>query len=303
MPDASSDRPTTRGRARLRRDRRRRRAGRVDRRAGAGPGRPAGLPARAGPVPRLEEHVRRRRLRPHPRHAHPAVVGGGAGPALGHPPRHGDHDRDPVAHRRLPHHRVGRGALQRVPPPSGPTSTRGWPTRPSRPARCSVTSTTATAPAARPHAAGSSACRTDRPDGDLTARLRHRLRRGQLVPGQGGRPLPPRGARELHPRRQGGAGAAPRGDRQALRPHAATRAPTSRSSGAPRASPAAGSSTPTSTASPWASCSASPSWPRPRCGPRSSSPGSSATRWWRRGSRAPTSRSTRPTSSPRAATT
>ncbi len=52
----------------------------------AGPGRPIGRPTRTGPVPRLQEHVRRSRLRPHPRPAHPGLVGGRPLPAVGHPP-------------------------------------------------------------------------------------------------------------------------------------------------------------------------------------------------------------------------
>ena len=256
--------------------------GRVHRRAGAGPGRQAGLPARAGPVPRLEEHVRRRGLRPHPRHAHPPVVGGGAGPALGHPPRHGGHDRDPVAHRRLPHHGVGRGALQRRPPPSGPTSTPGWPDKAVEAGAVLVTShhghrrCCATAPA------GSPACAPTGPTATSPRRCviacdgvnsflakeaglyPHAVPENFTLGAKEVLALP----REEIDKRFGLT--RPRGRR--LRDRRA----------APRASPAAGSSTPTSTASPSASCSASPSWPRPRCGPRSSSPASSATRWWRR---------------------
>ena len=80
-----------------------------------------------------------------------------------------------------------------------------------------VTSTTATG-LLRDAAGRIVGVRTDRPDGDLTASARHRLRRGQLVPGQGSRAVPRRGRRELHARRQGGAGAAAGGDREALRP-------------------------------------------------------------------------------------
>ena len=61
----------------------------------AGPRRSRRRAARAGAVPGLQEHVRRRRLRPRPRRADPAVVGGGADPALGHPPLHDDADRRP----------------------------------------------------------------------------------------------------------------------------------------------------------------------------------------------------------------
>ena len=60
---------------RLRRHRRRRRAGRLVRRHRARPRRAAGPPPRAGPVPRQQEHVRRRGLPAHPRRA-PSARGG-----------------------------------------------------------------------------------------------------------------------------------------------------------------------------------------------------------------------------------
>ena len=80
---------------------------RLRRRSSSAPGRPGSCAAtvlaragrsraaaRAGPVRRQQEHVRRRRLPAHPRRPAPAVVGGGADPALGHPPL------DDGAHRR-----------------------------------------------------------------------------------------------------------------------------------------------------------------------------------------------------------
>ena len=85
----------------------------ADRGADPRPGRAQRRAARAGAVPRLQEHVRRGRLPAGPRRAHPAVVGGGADPALGDAAL--DHGADGPAgpHRRLPHGGLGRGALQR----------------------------------------------------------------------------------------------------------------------------------------------------------------------------------------------
>ena len=105
--------------------------------------------ARARAVPRLEEHVRRGRLRPRPRHAHPALVGGGAGPALGHAPRR---RWCSPARRRSPSTSARRRGASRpttAAPPTGPTSTPGWPARPTRPGRSARRSTTVDRAAAR----------------------------------------------------------------------------------------------------------------------------------------------------------
>ena len=182
--------------------------------------------------------------------ARPALVGGGPGPALGDPAGHDGDDRRP---RRSPSTSAPRRGAR--PPYNGVTAYRpdfdrwlagkaeagGRHARhapPWRPGCC------ATRPAA------SSGVRTDRPDGDLTRRHRDRLRRGELVPRQGGRPLRPRPTpehftlgvkevlalpREVIDERFGAA--------------RATRASTSRSSAAPATSPAAASSTPTATRS------------------------------------------------------
>ena len=103
-----------------------------------------------------------------PRHAHPALVGGGADPALGHAPRDDGADR---RRRRSPSTSAptpGAGRPTTAPPPTGPTSTRGWPARPTTPAPSWC---------ARRRPPGCSATagrvvgvRTDRPDGDLTRR-------------------------------------------------------------------------------------------------------------------------------------
>ena len=100
------------------------------RRTHAGPGRSRRRAARAGSVPGVQEHVRRRRLPARARRAHPAVVGRSPDPALGHPPLHHDDDRHPGPHRRLPHRGVGAGRRTTAPPPTGPTGTPGWPARP-----------------------------------------------------------------------------------------------------------------------------------------------------------------------------
>ena len=72
-----------------------------------------------GPVRRQQEHVRRRRVPAHPRRAHPAVVGRGTGPAVGHPPLDDGADRHAGADRRLPQRRRGAG-----PPYNGATAYR-----------------------------------------------------------------------------------------------------------------------------------------------------------------------------------
>ncbi len=102
---------------------------------------------------------------------------------------------------------------------------------------------------------------------------RHRLRRRQLVPGQGGRPLRPCRPRRLHRRREGDAGAAEGRHRRALR-RARPRGRRHRDPRRYAACPAAGSSTRTSTRCRWVSCSSCRHWPRSSAGPRRSSPGS-----------------------------
>ena len=227
-------------------DRRRRRAGRLDRGADPGPRRAQRRAARAGAVPRLQEHVRRRRLPAGPRRAHPAVVGGGADPALGDPPLD---DGAAPTRRRSPSTTAPRPGARRpttAPPPTGPTSTPGWPARPRPTGAVLVCSTTVTG-LLRDGAAAWSACAPTGPTATSTRRRRDRLRRRQLVPGQGGRPLPRTSTRATTPRGEGDAGPAAGGHRRALRRARPTRASTSRSSAAPAASPAAASSTPTST--------------------------------------------------------
>jgi len=135
---------------------------------------------------------------------------------VGHPAGNGDHDRDAVPHRRLPHHRVGRRPLQRrhhVPArlrlvagrPGGRRRGPCWSPAPPPPA-CSAT------------AVGSAACAPTVPTAISPPRSSSPAT-GELLPRQGGRPVPGRGAGELHPRRQGGARPAARRDREALRPH------------------------------------------------------------------------------------
>ena len=104
---------------------------------------------RARPVPGRQEHVRRRRLPADPRHAPPALVGGGADPALGHAPVHDDADRARRPSPSTTAPRPGAGRRTTAPPPTAPTSTRGWPARPRRRARCCVCSTTVDRAAAR----------------------------------------------------------------------------------------------------------------------------------------------------------
>ena len=54
-------------------------------------------------------------------------------------------------------------------PPSGPTSTAGWPTRPIDAGAVLIASTTATGLRARRATVASCGVRTDRPDGDIEA--------------------------------------------------------------------------------------------------------------------------------------
>ena len=126
--------------------------------------------ARAWRVPRREEHVRRRRVPAHPRPAPPRVVGRGAGATMGHPSLDDDPHRRPGAHGRLPLGDVGPPAVQRchrLPPRLGPLAGRRRPrptvrtscVRPPPPACCAT------------NAAVVVGVTTDRPDGDITARL------------------------------------------------------------------------------------------------------------------------------------
>ena len=120
----------------VRRRRRRSGPGRVDCRAGAGAGRPAGRAGRARSVPRLEEHVRRCRVRPRPRPADPEVVGGGAGRSAGSP---GGPPCCSPRRRASPStsgHNGGAIALQRLHHLPARTSTRGWRARRKRRAPC-----------------------------------------------------------------------------------------------------------------------------------------------------------------------
>ena len=112
--------------------------------ADPGAGRAQRRAARARTVPRLQEHVRRGRLPADPRRAHPAVVGGGADPAVGHAAL--DHGADRTG-RRSPSTTAPRPGARRpttAPPPTGRTSTPGWPARPRPKAPALVCSTTVT---------------------------------------------------------------------------------------------------------------------------------------------------------------
>ena len=266
-------RPRSGGERRLRRRRRGGGTGRVGRGARCGAGRPADVPARAGPLPRLEEHVRRRRLRADPRRPPAPLVGAGAGAAVGGAAQHDDHRPRGAA---CPSTCGPTGGARRpttAPPPCDRRSTAGSPTRPSPPGRpcCAPPpspgcSATATGP--------SPACVTDRHGEEIGAVGRHRLRRRQLVPRQGGGAAPPRRRRALHARRQGGAGAAQRGDRRAASASSDRDGVDIEIVGVHRGrGRAAASSTPTSTRSPSASSCTCPASPPRGCVPRRSSPG------------------------------
>ena len=161
---------------RHRRERRRRRRGgrsgarRVVRRHRARPRRPLGRAARARGVPRGEEHVRRRGVPADPRPAPPRVVGRGTDPTVDHPALDHDPHRRPGAHRRLPRRVVGPTAVQRchrLPTRLGPLAGRRRPkptvrtssARPPPPDCCATS------------VASSVGVTTDRPDGDITARV------------------------------------------------------------------------------------------------------------------------------------
>ncbi len=210
---------------------------------------PLGRAARARPVPRLQEHVRRRGLRPHPRRADPRAggrrcrcsAGSPAAPRWCSPPTQSlTIDFRTQA--------LGRRRRTTAAPRSAPTSTAGWPARRTEAGAVLVPSTIATG--LRRDASGAVVgVRTDRPDGDIDAPSRDRLRRRQLVPGQGGRPVRPTrpehftlGVKEvLRP--------APPRHRRALRPHRRRGRRLRDPRAAPATSPAAASSTPTSTRS------------------------------------------------------
>ena len=169
----------------LRRRRRRRRTRRIVRGDGARPRRPAGAAPRAGPVRRVQEHVRRRRLPAHPRRPPPAVVGGGAGPALDHPPGDDDPHADPGPQHRLPHRGLGPPALQRghrLPARLRPLA--GLQGRGRR--RRAVDVDHGHGAAARRRRAGHRRAHRS-PGRRRHRRRRDRLRRRQQLPGQGGR--------------------------------------------------------------------------------------------------------------------
>ena len=151
------------------------------------------------------------------------------------------HDRPPGAHRRLPHQRPGAR-----PPYNGATAYRpdfdAWLAGKAEAAGAALVTLDDRARACCGTRSGRIAgVRTDRPDGDLTAHGRDRLRRRQLVPGQGGgaatrTPSPSNytlGVKEVL--------ALPREViDEALRAVRPTRAPTSRSSAAPSGIPGGG---------------------------------------------------------------
>ena len=199
-----------------------------------------------GPFPGSQEHVRRRRLPPHPRRA-ASRTGGRRRPiqrwvtrratmlmtptqaltvdfrteAWGRPPYNGATAYRPDFDAWLAGKAEAAGASSCArPPPPG----------------CSATAT-----------ARSSACAPTGPTATSTARVVIACDGVNSLPRQGGRALPPRRRRPLHARGEGDARPAQGGDRRALRACGAATASTSRSSAAPAASPAAASSTPTST--------------------------------------------------------
>ena len=180
----------------------------------AGARRSVGDPHRTRPVPGLEEHVRRRGVPPRARRPPAELVGGSAGPTVDHPPGDDVDDADASAHHRLPHHRVGGGAVQRD--DDVPARLRLVARRPGRGGGRTadlLDHRHGTAPRGR-RAGRRRADRPARRRADGIAR--DRLRRRQLVPGEGGRSLR-RGRRgQLHPRRQRDAGVAEGRDRRAL---------------------------------------------------------------------------------------
>ena len=212
-----------------------------------------GRPGRARSFPRRQKHVRRGCLRAGARRPHPPVVGRGARAALGHPEGHHGPDQHAVADHRLSGRRLGPAAVQRV-HHAAPRL------------RCVA--------GGQGHRRGGRARRLHRghvtPAGQLGARRRcqhrpprrrdpradrDRLRRRQLVPGQGGRALPALDAAHLTLGRQRGPGPAPPTRSTSASGWAPTRALDIEISGAPVASRAAASSTPTGHRQRWASSS------------------------------------------------
>ncbi len=146
--------------------------------------------------------------------------------------------------------------------------------------------------------------RTDRPDGDLTRPARHRLRRRQLASW----PRRPASTRTRCPTTSRSAPRrcwpCPARRSRSASGCAATRAPTSRSSAARRASPAAASSTPTSTRVAVGVVLSVTELAKAKVRPEELIAGLKAPPGGRAAGRGrASSRSTRPTSSPRAATT
>ena len=176
------------------------------------------LLARARPVPRQQEHVRRRRLPAHPRRPDPEVVGRGADPAVGHPPL--DDGRSPTPRRSPSTSAARRGA---APPYNGATAYRpdfdrwlaGHAVAAGRHAAVRAPRSPGCCAATRGQRAVG--VRTDRPDGDVT--------RPVVIACDGVNSFLAKEAglygtseREaLHPRREGDAGAAEGGHRRALR--------------------------------------------------------------------------------------
>ena len=269
----------------VRRDRRRRRAGRFVRGDRARPRRAPVLLLERGPFPGSKNMyggvVYPRILDD----LHPAVVGGGAGPAMGHPPLdHGAH-ADAGPHRRLPHRRVGASrrttAPRRYRPDFDALARRQGRGRRRHPAVRHHRHR----PAPRSGRAGDR--RAHRP-----ARRRRvgaggdRLRRRQQLPGQGGRAVRRRRRRPLHARRQGDARPAQGRHRRALRRARPRRRRHRDRRRHRRASTAARSSTPTSTRSPSGSCFKLPGSPLDQPAPRRSSRSSRPTRRSPRSSKA-----------------
>ena len=207
----------------------------------------------------------------------PQLVGGGAGPAVGHPPLDDDADRRP---RRSPS--TSAATAWGEPPYNGATAYRPdfdhWLAGNGRGRRrAAALRRRRSTGLLRDRPAASSACAPTGPTATSRARVVIACDGVNSFLRQGGRALPATptpthytlGVKETLALPEGG-------DRRALR-RARPRGRRHRDRRLHRAaSPAAGSSTPTSTRSPSASCSSCPSWPRQSAGPRRSSPGSSA---------------------------
>jgi hypothetical protein len=156
-----------------------------------------GDPARARPVPRQQEHVRRGRVPAHPRPAAPEVVGGGADPTVDHPTLHDGAHRHPGDDGRLPH-RPHWGE----PPYNGATAYRPdfdhWLAGKAEADGAQlVTSTTATG-LLRDDAGRSSACAPTGPTATCTPGG-DRVRRRQQLPREGGRACTARSTRRTTP--------------------------------------------------------------------------------------------------------